>query len=272
MKSLAAVNIRQYERAVESLEEYKGIVDSGWEVLFRYGGPVSWKIPGNSAVCMVIGSDQGMCGQFNEALISYALEQVKGLEAKGLGVTFWVVGEKVLGSLEDMGHEIGLQFSVPGSLIGINNLVQTAVQNIESSRSSRGLERLYVCHNMLSEGSGYRQVFYRVLPLDKDWAAQYRNRKWPGTCLPLMGLAQEDMFTHLLRQYFFVSFYRAFAQSLAGENAARLIAMQAAEKNILEMEEELLALFREQRQANITNELLDIVSGFEALSEDKPGL
>ena len=48
--------------------------------------------------------------------------------------------------------------------------------------------------------------------------------------------------------------------------------MQGAEKNILEMEEALLALFREQRQANITNELLDIVSGFEALRGDKPGL
>jgi F-type H+-transporting ATPase subunit gamma len=87
-----------------------------------------------------------------------------------------------------------------------------------------------------------------------------------------MGLSQDEMFTHLLHQHLFVSFYRAFAQSMAGENAARLIAMQAAEKNILEMEEELLALFREQRQASITNELLDIVSGFEALSEGKPAL
>ncbi len=53
-----------------------------------------------------------------------------------------------------------------------------------------------------------------------------------------------------------------------GENAARLMAMQAAEKNIQELEEQLQALFREQRQAGITNELLDIISGFEALSEE----
>jgi F-type H+-transporting ATPase subunit gamma len=44
--------------------------------------------------------------------------------------------------------------------------------------------------------------------------------------------------------------------------------MQAAEKNILELEEDLQALFREQRQAGITNELLDIISGFEALREE----
>ncbi len=46
------------------------------------------------------------------------------------------------------------------------------------------------------------------------------------------------------------------------------MAMQAAKKNIIEFEEELQALFREQRQAGITSELLDIISGFEALSDE----
>ena len=76
------------------------------------------------------------------------------------------------------------------------------------------------------------------------------------------------MFAHLFRQYLFISFYRAFAQSLAGENAARLMAMQAAEKNIIELQDDLQARFREQRQAAITSELLDIISGFEALKEE----
>ena len=84
----------------------------------------------------------------------------------------------------------------------------------------------------------------------------------------MVGLPHDEMFSHLIRQYLFVSFYRAFAQSLASENAARLIAMQAAEKNISELEEKLQASFREQRQASITNELFDIISGFEALSEE----
>ena len=111
-------------------------------------------------------------------------------------------------------------------------------------------------------------MFEKVLPLDKTWAETYTSREWPNRCLPMMGLPREVMFTHLFSQYLFVSFYRALAQSLASENAARLMAMQAAEKNILELEEELQALFREQRQAGITGELLDIISGFEALSDE----
>ena len=120
----------------------------------------------------------------------------------------------------------------------------------------------------MSDQGGYTQVFEKVLPLDKTWAETYTSREWPNRCLPMMGLPREVMFTHLFSQYLFVSFYRALAQSLASENAARLMAMQAAEKNILELEEELQALFREQRQAGITGELLDFISGFEALSDE----
>ena len=61
----------------------------------------------------------------------------------------------------------------------------------------------------------------------------------------MLNASRDTMFAHLFRQYLFISFYRAFAQSLAGENGARLMAMQAAEKNILELQDELQALFRE---------------------------
>jgi F-type H+-transporting ATPase subunit gamma len=55
---------------------------------------------------------------------------------------------------------------------------------------------------------------------------------------------------------------------MASENAARLLSMQSAEKNIDERIEELNALYRSERQNAITSELLDIVSGFEALREE----
>jgi F-type H+-transporting ATPase subunit gamma len=97
---------------------------------------------------------------------------------------------------------------------------------------------------------------------------QYKRQKWPSTCLPLLGLTGEELFSHLFRQYLYVSLFRAFAQSIASENAARLASMQAAEKNIVELEDVLLARFRETRQTAITAELLDIIAGFEAISEN----
>ena len=269
MKNLAAVNIRRYERAVESLEQYIATIDMGWQIFFRSDTVILRKAAGKSAVCMVIGSDQGMCEQFNEILISHAMKEAERLKEKDLDLMFWSLGEKISRSLEDREYSIGNHFSVAESLSGINAQVQVVIQQIESWQGSRRLEHFYVCHNILTKRGGYKQIFYRLLPLDKEWADQYTAKKWPSRCLPQMDLPQQEMFTHLFRQYLFISLYRAFVQSLAGENLARLMAMQAAEKNIQEMEEDLLVLFRAQRQTSITNELLDISSGFEALSEEE---
>lgn len=76
---------------------------------------------------------------------------------------------------------------------------------------------------------------------------------------------REQLLSSLLRQHLFVSLYRAIVESLASENAARLASMQAAERSIDERLEALNTQFRYQRQHAITEELLDIVAGFEAL-------
>ena len=178
------------------------------------------------------------------------------------------MGEKIGSALSDSDYPTGEAFPVPGSVAMINSGVQEVVQRLESWRSSRMTEHFYLCHNVLSAGGGYDQTFYRILPLDREWMDSIKSNKWPGRSLPMMGLTPELMFTHLFHHYLFVSLFRAFAQSLASENTARLMAMQAAEKNILERRETLQALFREQRQASITSELFDIISGFEALSDD----
>ena len=70
----------------------------------------------------------------------------------------------------------------------------------------------------------------------------------------------------LVSEYLFVSLFRAYAESLASENASRLVAMQRAEKNIDELLEDLKRNFHRLRQNSIDEELFDGVSGFEALT------
>jgi F-type H+-transporting ATPase subunit gamma len=70
----------------------------------------------------------------------------------------------------------------------------------------------------------------------------------------------------LIREYLFVSLFRACAESLASENASCLVAMQRADKNIDELLEDLNRTFHRLRQSGIDEELFDVISGFEALS------
>ena len=73
------------------------------------------------------------------------------------------------------------------------------------------------------------------------------------------------LFSALVREHLFVSIFRAAAESTASEHATRLASMQAAERNIQEHLQEMTGAFRRQRQQAITEELLDVVAGFETL-------
>lgn len=266
MKSLAAVNIRQYEKAVTAIDAYREVVDNGWRAFFRnsrvdLGKPVNQK-----AVFIVIGSDQGMCGPFNESLVSFALENSRQLNDTGHDIRFWSSGERIFSGLEESGSHPDENFPAPGNLSQVIAMVQDMIKKLELWQSRETISYFYLCHNILENAGSYTPQLYSFLPLDNAWTQAIKATPWPEKCIPMLGLSEPDLFRHLFRQHLFISLYRALAHSMAAENSARLMAMQAAEKNIMEMTSDLKKSFREQRQMNITTEILDIISGFEALT------
>ena len=92
---------------------------------------------------------------------------------------------------------------------------------------------------------------------------------WPTGNLPeVMGETTATL-RALIREYLFISLFRACADSLSSENASRLAAMQRADKNIDELLEDLNGAFHRLRQSGIDEELFDVISGFEALSVER---
>jgi len=265
MKSLAAVNIRHFERAAQSLTQYAEVVEQGWTVLFRSVGFLLPVHREERSVVLVVGSDQGMCGQFNELSMQAALELGATLTGKGMDVAFWTAGARVRVRLEDSGKDAVVHFPIPGTLGGVDSTVGDIVENM-AQWQRHDAARFYVVHNAQNESEGYTPLVHRVLPLDRAWTEERSGASWPGRCLPQAMIPGETLFTGLFEQHLFVSLYGALARSMAAENAARLAAMQAAEKNIEEMRESLESDFRRTRQTAITDELLDIVAGFEAMS------
>ena len=268
MKSLSAVNIRQYEKGVEAIDAYREVVDKGWQAFFRNSRIPLEKAKNKKAVIIVIGSDQGMCGQFNESLVAFAVKNAQTLKDTEFDIRFWSVGEKIQAGLEDTGTPAGETHSAPGNLNQVNTMVQDMIEKLELWQTQEMISFFYLCHNSLEKAGSYIPSFYSFLPLDKAWSDSLKTVPWPGKCLPLLGLPEPELFRYLFRQHLFISLYRALAHSMAAENAARLMAMQAAEKNITDMESDLKKLFREQRQTNITTEILDIISGFEAITPE----
>ena len=267
MKALAAVSIRQYQRAVESLAEYNRTVEMGLQVVLRESRATAMH-PGSRAPligAVVFGTDQGLCGQFNNNIAHHALEELEKTGVPRERRIVITIGLRPLDLLEDAGQHVFEALPTPGSTSGITAMVQDITFLLEDWRFKRHIESMYLFYNDHISGANYRPKALCILPVDERWLKDLRQRRWESKTLPLFTMDWERLFRALIREYLFVSIYRAFANSLASENASRLAAMQSAEKNIEERLEELFIQFHRQRQMTITEELLDIVSGFEAM-------
>lgn len=270
MKAMAAVKIRQFEKAAEALEDYSHTVEMGLQVVLqsRPGRIIgARKQSGGMVGAVVFGSDQGMCGQLNDQIADHAMAELirRDPENGGRNRLVMTVGERIKSRLKDMGLAIEKQISVPASVTGITAKVQDIVNAIESWGGENDFYQLYLFYSRHLSGARYRPHTVHLLPVDRHWLENLKEKPWPTKALPMYRGSWDPIFSALIRQYLFVSIFRALAESLASENASRLSAMQGAEKNIRERIDMLKNQFHQRRQMTITEELLDIVAGFEVL-------
>ncbi len=271
MKALAASSIGQYEKSVSALSDYYRTVELGLEVCFR---EVALSVPAErtgrknagSIGAVVFGSDQGLVGQFNDIIADYAVKKLAVLPVKP---QVWAVGERVYSRLADADLMLIGLFSVPNSVKAVTPLIGQILVESEKLRSRDENAELYLFYNRHKTRATYEPVSQRLLPLDESWMRGLAERPWPTRNLPeVMGDSTETL-RALIREYLFVSLFRACVESLASENASRLAAMQRADKNIDELLEDFRGSFYRLRQSGIDEELFEVVSGFEAVSRSR---
>jgi len=270
MKAMAASSIGQFENAVRSLDDYYRSVQLGLAVLIRKSEPV--QVPARvrkketcEIAAIVFGSDQGLVGQFNDVMAGFVVETLGKLAGKKI---VWAVGERIHSHLANTDMPQGKFFSLPGSIRAITPLVGQILLKLEKYREQNENGQIYLFHHCPDAGAIYTPVTQRLLPLDEVWRRELSTLRWPTKNLPEVMNDSESTLQALVREYLFVSLFRACAESLASENASRLTAMQRAEKNIDELLEDLNLTFHRLRQNKIDEELFDVVSGFEALNTE----
>jgi F-type H+-transporting ATPase subunit gamma len=270
MKTMAAVNIRQYEQATRALENYFRTVEMGFQVVLQEQSRTrltTRATPTGRIGAIVFGSDQGMAGSLNEQIVAHAIDMLNKEPDKREKPVLLAVGERAYTHLEDAGFLIPDSFNLPGSVSGTTPYVQKILMHIENWHHQYGIDQVFLFHNQPTSQASFRPHMVRMLPLDRQWLEQLKKKKWESRCLPTFTMDPDLLFSSLIREYLFVSVFRGFVESLASENASRLASMQGAEKNIGERLAELTNQYHQQRQMSITEELLDIVSGFEAMKE-----
>ncbi len=273
MKALAAASIGGYERSVRALADYDRMVLLGLGECFRQARADPSAAPEHAAPsssdpigAIVFGSDQGLVGPFNDVIAEHAIRALAALPGRA---QVWAVGERVQARLAEAGLAVLVGYAVPDSVEAIAPLVAQIQIDSEARRAKSGLGQamqIHVFHNRPLAASLYEPIGQRLLPLDAAWQQSLAAAPWPGTALPEVLDHGATTLRGLIREYLFISLFRACAESLASENASRLAAMERADRNIKDLLEGLHSQLHQQRQSSIDEELFDVTAGYEALA------
>ncbi len=267
MKSLSAVSIRQYEQAEAALSGYEHALELGLTAVLQDRASRGLPLPGpfgatpGREALIVIGSDRGLCGGYNE-VVSRAAHDVIG----DVDMRLTVIGARAAARLDAAGHKADSLFLLPGSVTGMARLVHDVIIEIERWTRELGVGRVRLLHNRREARSRAVATQRALVPLPESYLRQLLQSDWPGRGLPYFRMDSDALLSSLVQQRLFVVLYRALAEALASEHASRLAAMQTAERNIEERRDDLNSAYRQKRQETITRELMDVVAGFEAVS------
>jgi F-type H+-transporting ATPase subunit gamma len=284
MKALAASSIGDYERSVLALAGYDRMVSLGLGECFRQASadanadenavarntqapadPPKKASPDDPISAIVFGSDQGLVGPFNDVIAQFAIDALAAMPGRP---RVWAVGERVQARLKDAGLDVPMVYALPGSVQAIAPLVAQIQIDSEASRAKNvmtsGMTQVHVFHNRPLAGSLYEPVSQRLLPLDASWQHSLAAIAWPGKMRPQVLDHGATTMHALIREYLFITLYRACAESLASENASRLAAMERADRNIKDLLDDLHGSFHRLRQSSIDEELFDVTAGYEA--------
>ena len=271
MKTLSVINSSPYEHAARAIEAYHNTVLDGLHAFLSQSGPIN--VANSDAVArvmVVFGSDHGLCGNYNEALATHVGQHI-GSNADN-ATTILCIGAQMADALAD--QDLGVQKALfpPASVDGIGRLANLLTQKLDNIRRDSHPKEVSVslAYFARTEGGMQAPEIAALLPLEPALISDLQTKPWSSRSLPYFSMQSDDLFMALLRGHLFASIFRAAAEAMVTENAARLALMQQAEQSVDNRLEELMSDTRAVRQTEITTELLDVIIGFEALKKRKP--
>lgn len=300
MKVLAVVSIRQFEKALVSLNDYHRAVELGLQAIMQNGSAMSGGLletdpqfdrpsdqdragrrrdsqgdrgrdrgPAQRPGAIIFGSEQGLSGQFNEQIVEFALRRMEGLGLATGNGSLLAIGDHVAYRLKAAGLPVERTFPIHGTAKAVTKTVREVFLFLEGLLQEKKISRIILFYHKPLSGAHYLPQMSHLYPVERRFLVDLTQRPWPSPrSRPMTTMNQDQLFRLLIRNHLRITLERAFVESLLSENASRLLAMQVAEKNIAEYIEDLKHEFNNLRQGEITAELLDIVAGSEALAQD----
>lgn len=221
------------------------------------------------ALLVVITSDRGLCGAFNSSVIKAAERWMAGEGRQFARVDVSCVGRK---GNDHFKRRIGdrlvryVEYGNAVSIIKARELTDWILEKYTDG----SYQNVYFVYNEFKNAISQIVQVERYLPLAPAEAQEVVNKtsepSLEGADLYIIKPDHQQVAQRLLEKHFMMQTYRTFLESQASEHGARMSSMENATKNAGEMIRKLSLVYNKQRQANITKELLEIISGSESQS------
>ncbi|MEV3971628.1 F0F1 ATP synthase subunit gamma [Streptomyces sp. NPDC050698] len=226
------------------------------------------------AAVLLLTSDRGLAGAFNSNAIKAAEKLTAKLEAEGKEVVSYIVGRRGVAHYNFRERKIAESFTGftdDPTYADAKKVAAPLIEAIETETAEGGVDELHIVYTEFVSMMTQTAIEARLLPLSLDEVAAEAKPK--GEILPLFDFepSAEDVLDALLPRYVESRIYNALLQSAASKHAATRRAMKSATDNAGELIETLTRLANQARQAEITQEISEIVGGASALADATAG-
>jgi F-type H+-transporting ATPase subunit gamma len=214
--------------------------------------------PANVGVILIT-SDKGLCGGLNSNILRLAVVKMKELESRGIKFQATCIGNKGLGFMQRAGGKITSHVTALGDTPHLEKLIGPVKVQLDAYMKGE-IDALYIGYTRFINTMKQEPVFEQLLPLSGE-AVGSAKTKWDYVYEPDAKAVIDD----LLIRYVEALIYQAVAENMASEQSARMVAMKSASDNAKNVIGELKLVYNKARQAAITKELSEIVSGAAAV-------
>jgi F-type H+-transporting ATPase subunit gamma len=208
---------------------------------------------------IIITTDKGLCGGLNTNVQRLAMNKMKEWEAQGETFEVCCIGNKGLGFMQRLGANVVSQVTGLGDRPQIEKLIGTIKVMLDGYVSDR-FDRIELFYTRFINTMKQEAVMEQLLPLSGD-----RLGTPSGTWDYIYEPEADVVLDQVMTRYIEAIIFQAMAENMASEQSARMVAMKSASDNAGNVIDELTLIYNKARQAAITKELSEIVSGAAAV-------
>jgi F-type H+-transporting ATPase subunit gamma len=269
MEMVAASKMRKAQERMRAARPYADKIRNITANLSRatpeYHHPFVVKNSGTGAVGMiVVTTDKGLCGGMNTNVLRLVTTKMRELDAAGTQVQAVAIGNKGLGFLNRIGAKVISQATQLGDTPHLDKLIGPAKVLLDLYAAGK-LDAVYLCYTRFLNTMKQEPQVEQLLPLSNERLAQTDSEKQAHGWDYLYEPDAQSVIDNLMVRYAEALVYQAVAENMASEQSARMVAMKAATDNAGSLIGELKLVYNKTRQAAITKELSEIVSGAAAV-------